>query len=54
MTLGLTFLLCLNGKFFDFKKTPFRYWFSVAINAHSCETAGKGVSVQGEITVQTL
>ena len=33
MTLGLKFLLCLNGKFFDFKKTSFRYYgLSVEIN----------------------
>ena len=30
----MTFLLCLNGTFLDFKKTPFRYYrFSVAIDA---------------------
>ena len=34
MALGLTFLLCLNGKFFDFKKTPSKYYgFSIAIDA---------------------
>ena len=33
MTLGLKFILCLNGKRFDFKKTLSRYYgFSVAIN----------------------
>ena len=32
MTLGLKFLLCINGKIFDFKKTPFAYVLSVAIN----------------------
>ena len=33
MTFGLKFLLWLNGKLFDFKKTSFRYYgFSVAIN----------------------
>ena len=25
MTLGLKFLLCINGKLFDFKKTSFRW-----------------------------
>ena len=25
MTLGLKFFLCVNGKFFDFKNTSFRY-----------------------------
>ena len=30
---GLKFLLCLNRKFFDFKKIQFRYYgFSLAIN----------------------
>ena len=34
MTLGLKFLLCLNGKFFDFKNTPSRYYeFLVGIKA---------------------
>ena len=34
MNLELKFLLFLNGKLFDFKDTPFRYFgFSVAINA---------------------
>ena len=29
----MKFLLCLNGKFFDFRKTSFRYYgFSVATN----------------------
>ena len=41
MNLGLKFLLCLNGNFFNFKKTPFRYYggFKVAINAFlwNCE-----------------
>ena len=41
MNLGLKFLLCLNGKFFNFQKTPFRYYggFMVAINAFlwNCE-----------------
>ena len=33
MTLRLKFLLWLNGKLFDFKKTSFRYYgFSVVIN----------------------
>ena len=33
MTLGLKFLLCLNGKLFDFKKTSFIYCgFSVVIS----------------------
>ena len=33
MTSGLKFLLCVNGKFFDFKKASFKcYGFSVAIN----------------------
>ena len=33
MTLWLKFLFYLNGKFFDLKKTPFRYyWFSVSVN----------------------
>ena len=37
MTLGLEFLLCINGKMFDFKKTPFRYVFSVTINVFLCD-----------------
>ena len=33
MNLGLKFLLCLNGKLFDFSKSLFRYYgFSLAIN----------------------
>ena len=32
MSLGLKFALCINGKKSDFRKTPFRYVFSVAIN----------------------
>ena len=33
MTLELKFLLCVNGKFFNFKKYLFRYYgFSVAVN----------------------
>ena len=52
--LGLKFLLYLNRKFFDFKKTSFRYYgFLVAM--FSCEVVGKGVCisqgwVQAEIT----
>ena len=43
---------------FDFKKTPFRYVFSIAI-MYSCETVWVKVLVskgwlQSEITVQTL
>ena len=53
MTLGLKFLLI-----FDFKKSPFRYVFSIAI-MYSCETVWVKVLVskgwlQSEITVQTL
>ena len=34
MSLGFKFLQCLNGKFFNFKKIPFRYYgFLVAIGA---------------------
>ena len=45
MTLALKFLLCLNGKIFDFKKTSLRYYgFSVATNV-SCEIVGKGVCI---------
>ena len=32
MTLELKFLLCINGKNFDFKTTPFRYVISASIN----------------------
>ena len=56
MTLGLKFY----GKMeiFDFKKTLFRYVFSIAI-MYSCETVWVKVLVsegwlQSEITVQTL
>ena len=41
MTLGLKFLLCLNGHFFNSKKTLFMYYgFSVATNVY-CEVVGK-------------
>ena len=44
---------------FDFKKTPFKYVFSVAIIMYSCETVWVNVLVSkgwlwSEITVQTL
>ena len=32
MSLELKFILCRNGKNFDFRKIPFRYVSSVAIN----------------------
>ena len=34
MTIGLKFLLCINGKIFGFIKAACRYAFSVAINGH--------------------
>ena len=59
MTLGLKFLLWKNIiEIFDFKKSPFRYVFSIAI-MYSCETVWVKVLVSkgwllSEITVQTL
>ena len=48
MPLGLKFLLTLNGKLFDFKKSSFRYYgFSVAVNILQRW-------VETEITVHTL
>ena len=38
MSLGLKFLLCLNEKYFDLKKKPFRYYgFSIAIETFFCD-----------------
>ena len=59
MTLGLKFLSWKNIiEIFDFKKSPFRYVFSIAI-MYSCETVWVKVLVSkgwllSEITVQTL
>ena len=45
MTLGLKFLLCLSGHFFNSKKTLFMYYgFSVATNVY-CEVVGKSVCI---------
>ena len=45
MSLGLKFLLCLNEKYFDFKKKPFRYYgFSIAIETFFV-TVGTDVSI---------
>ena len=50
MTLGLKFLLCINGKIFDSKKTPFRcilvrLWVKVFVSQGW---------LQAEIAVPTL
>ena len=59
MTLGLKFLLCINGKVFDLKKNPFRYYvFSVAINVFLWDCGVKVFVSEGweqaETAVQTL
>ena len=52
MTLGLKFLLWKNRNF-SFKKTPFRYVFSIAI-VYSCETVWvkKGACIKMMIAVR--
>ena len=47
MALALKFLLCLKGKFFDFKKKLFRYYrYSVKLQQmFSCEVVGKGLCI---------
>ena len=64
MNLGLKFLSCINGKCFNFKKNPFRYYgFSIAIDTMKCEIDNVKLWVkvfllkgwlQAEITVHTL
>ena len=44
MTLGLKFLLCLNGNFFNFKKTSNIMDFQLQ-QMHSCESVGEGVCI---------
>ena len=48
MTLGLKFLLCLNGKFSDFKRTSFIYYeFSIAINVFLQDFKGVCITRMG-------
>ena len=59
MTVGLKFLLWLNEKFFNFKKSPFRYnGFSVSLDGFLWEYGQKVFVSQGwilsEFTLHTL
>ena len=45
MTLGLEFLLCLNGKIFDFKKLHSDIIDFQLQQMYSCEVVGKGVCI---------
>ena len=45
MTLGLKFILCLSGKFFDFKKLHSDIMDFQLQKMYSCQVVGKGVCI---------